>query len=57
LQSKAYLLVPEGVVSVNDILAQTGDGVTISKQAPVILTEKTDSELLIIEVPGLEEAR
>jgi redox-sensitive bicupin YhaK (pirin superfamily) len=57
LQSKAYLLVAEGEVSVNDILAQTGDEVTISKQAPVILTEKTDSELLIIEVPGLEEAR
>ena len=47
----------EGEVSVNDILAQKGDGITISKEASVILTTKTDTELLIIEVPGLEEAR
>ena len=54
---KAYLLVAEGEVSLNDILAQKDDGVTINKEASVILIAKTDTEVLIIEVPGLEEAR
>jgi hypothetical protein len=49
--------VAEGEVSLNDILAQKDDGVTINKEASVILTAKTDTEVLIIEVPGLEEAR
>ena len=57
IAGKGYLLVAEGEVSVNDILAQKDDGVTINKEASVILTAKTDTELLIIEVPGLEEAR
>ena len=57
IAGKGYLLVAEGEVSVNDILAQKGDGITISKEASVILTTKADTELLIIEVPSLEEAR
>ena len=54
---KAYLLVSEGAVMVNGILAKMGDGISIEDEKVVNLTAKTNVELLIIEVPGLNDAR
>ena len=57
ITGKAYLLVSEGEVLVNNIHAQKGDGIAISDEKTVTLTAKTDAELLIIEVPGMNDAR
>ncbi|MCE2517206.1 MAG: pirin family protein [Alphaproteobacteria bacterium] len=57
ITGKAYLLVSEGEVLVNTIHAKKGDGIAISDEKTVTLNAKTDAELLIIEVPGMNEAR
>ena len=57
VSGKGYLLVCEGEVQVNDILARKGDGIAISEEAAISLKAKTEAELLVIEVPGLIEAR
>ena len=54
---KAYLLVAEGEVLVNDLHARKGDGIAISDEVSVILKAKTEAELLIVEVPGILDAR
>ena len=53
----AYLLVSEGEVKVNDTLAQKGDGIAISDEDSITITAENNAEILIIEVPGQEEAR
>ena len=57
ISGKAYLLVAEGEVSVNDLHARKGDGVAISDEDKVNLSAETEAEILIIEVPGLQNAR
>ena len=57
ITGKAYLLVSEGEVIVNDIHAKKGDGIAISDEKTVTLSAKTDAELLIIEVSGMNDAR
>lgn len=57
VSGKAYLLVAEGEALVNDLHARKGDGIGITDEAFVTLKAKTEAELLIIEVPGLVEAR
>ena len=57
IKGKAYLLVSEGEVSVNDILARKGDGIAISNERNIHLSTRTDAEVLIIEVPGAINAR
>ena len=57
IRGKAYLLVSEGEMLVNDKIVKTGDGVAISNEASIELTAQKDAEVLIIEVPGLTEAR
>lgn len=57
ITGKAYLLVSEGEVMVNDIHAKKGDGIAVSDEKTVTLNAKTDAELLIIEVPGINDAR
>jgi len=57
ISGKAYLLISEGEVTINHIHAKKGDGIAVSDEKMVILNAKSDSELLIIEVPGINNAR
>ena len=57
IQGKAYLLISEGDVIVKDLPAHKGDGVAISDDVSVNITAKSDAEVLVIEVPGLQDAR
>ena len=57
IQGKAYLLISEGDVIVKDLPAHKGDGVAISDQVSVNITAMSDAEVLVIEVPGLQDAR
>lgn len=57
ITGKAYLLVADGSVLVNEILAKKGDGITISNEASIALVAKSEAELFIIEVPGLKDVR
>ena len=40
-----------------DLPAHKGDGVAISDDVSVNITAKSDAEVLVIEVPGLQDAR
>ena len=57
ISRKAYLLVSEGETKANEIHARKGDGVAISDETSLTLTAVTETELLVIEVPGRIEAR
>ena len=57
IKGKAYVLISEGEMRVDGIECKRGDGFAISDQASVVLSAKTDCEVLVIEVPGLREAR
>ena len=57
IQGKAYLLISEGDVIVKDLTAHKGDGVAISDEVSVNITAMSDAEVLVIEVPGLQDAR
>ena len=54
---KAYILISEGTINVSGNIAKKGDGLAISDEKLVKLKALSDSELLIIEVPGKENAR
>jgi redox-sensitive bicupin YhaK (pirin superfamily) len=49
--------VSEGDITVDGHPAKRGDGLAISDQKQITLTASADSEILVIEVPGLVEAR
>ena len=51
------MLVADGELLVNDIYARKGDGIAISNEDTVALKAKAQVELLIIEVPGISDAR
>ena len=57
IEGKAYLLVSEGEITVDGYPAKRGDGLAISDQSQISLAASADSEILVIEVPGLVEAR
>ncbi len=57
IKGKAYVLISEGEMRIDGIECKRGDGFAISDQASVMLSAKTDCEVLVIEVPGLREAR
>ena len=57
IKGKAYVLISEGEMSVDGIASKRGDGFAIADQDSVVLNAQTDSEVLVIEVPGLREAR
>ena len=38
-------------------MPKKGDGIAVSDEKTVTLNAKTDAELLIIEVPGINDAR
>ena len=54
---KAYLLIAEGEAMVNHLHAKKGDGIAITDEVSITLKAKTEAELLIIEVPGISDAR
>ena len=54
---KAYVLISEGNIEVNGSKAQKGDGLSISDETSLDLEALNDAEVLIIEVPGKENAR
>ena len=54
---KAYILISEGTINVSGNEANKGDGLAISEEKLVKLDALSDAELLIIEVPGKENAR
>lgn len=57
VQGKAYVLVCDGTVTVNAINAAKGDGIGVVDEARLTLHARDDAELLIIEVPGRNNAR
>ena len=57
IAGKAYLLVAEGNLLVNELDAHKGDGVAINDEGSVTLKAETEAEVLVIEVPGLQDAR
>ena len=57
IEGKAYLLVAEGEAKVGTIDAVKGDGIAISNESSVAIEAKGETEILVIEVPGLVEAR
>jgi hypothetical protein len=54
---KAYILISDGTIRVSGNEAQKGDGLAISEEETVQLEALSDAELLIIEVPGKQNAR
>ena len=42
---------------VNHLHAKKGDGIAITDEVSITLKAKTEAELLIIEVPGISDAR
>ena len=57
IEGKAYLLISEGNIMVDDLLVHKGDGVAISHEVSINITAMSDAEVLVIEVPGLQDAR
>ena len=57
IKGKAYLLISEGAAKIDTISAQKGDGIAIASQSQITINATTDTELLVIEVPGLRKAR
>lgn len=54
---KAYILISEGNINVNGNEANKGDGLAVSEEESVEIEALNNSELIIIEVPGKEDAR
>ena len=54
---KAYVLISEGNIDVNGNKTEKGDGLSISDETSLEFEALNDAELLLIEVPGKENAR
>lgn len=54
---KAYVLISEGNIELNGNNAQKGDGLAVSEETSLELEALNDAELIIIDVPGKENAR
>lgn len=57
ITGQAYILISEGEVEIDGTQAGRGDGFAVSGQKAVTIKAATDSEVLVIEVPGLVNAR
>ena len=57
ISGKAYLLISEGEAEIDGMHGVKGDGFQISDQEQITLLAAEACEILIIEVPGLYEAR
>ena len=57
IKGQGYLLVSKGYIKIGDIEAVKGDGIAIINEKEVSLDCHPDTEIILIEVPGLVEAR
>jgi redox-sensitive bicupin YhaK (pirin superfamily) len=57
VNGKAYVLISEGNIDVNGNKTEKGDGLSISDETTLEFKALNNSEILIIEVPGKENAR
>ncbi len=57
IKGQGYLLVSKGNIKIGDIEASKGDGIAIKNEEEISLECYPDTEIILIEVPGLAEAR
>ena len=57
IKGQGYLLVSKGNIKIGDIEASKGDGIAIKNEEEIFLECHPDTEIILIEVPGLVEAR
>ena len=57
IKGQGYLLVSKGNIKISDIEASKGDGIAIKNEEEISLECHPDTEIILIEVPGLVEAR
>lgn len=57
IKGKAYVLVSEGDATISGVAGARGDGFAISDETDVAIKTTGGAEILVIEVPGLIEAR
>tara|TARA_A100001011_G_scaffold321896_1_gene343015 strand:+ start:202 stop:906 length:705 start_codon:yes stop_codon:yes gene_type:complete len=57
IKGQGYLLVSKGNIKIGDIEASKGDGIAIKNEEEISLECHPDTEIILIEVPGLVEAR
>ena len=57
IKGQAYLLVSNGNITIDNINASKGDGIAIKEENNISLQCQPDTEIILIEVPGLTEAR
>lgn len=57
IKGQGYLLVSKGNIKISDIEASKGDGIAIKNEEVISLECHPDTEIILIEVPGLVEAR
>ena len=56
IKGQGYLLVSKGNIKIGDIEASKGDGIAIKNEEEISLECHPDTEIILIEVPGLVEA-
>ena len=57
IKGQGYLVVSKGNIKIGDIEASKGDGIAIKNEEEISLECHPDTEIILIEVPGLVEAR
>lgn len=57
IKGQGYLLVSKGNIKIGDIEASKGDGIAIKNEEEISLECHLETEIILIEVPGLVEAR
>ena len=57
IKGQAYILVSNGNITIDNINASKGDGIAIKEENKISLKCQPDTEIILIEVPGLTEAR
>ena len=57
IKGQAYLLISKGNITLDSIHAAKGDGIAIKEENEISLECYSDTEIILIEVPGLTEAR
>lgn len=57
IKGQGYLLVSKGNIKIGDIEASKGDGIAIKNEKEISLECHPETEIILIEVPGLVEAR
>lgn len=57
IKGQAYVLISDGAMTIAETVCAKGDGIAISGKPQVDIAATSDSEVLIIEVPGQVKAR